>query len=106
MAERDARSRLTAAESHVPRYYFDTDDGDFRHDDETGQEMPDAEAARRAALEVLPGMARDKLPYDDRHSFSVRVRDASGTVLYNAELNLVGEWQAEPPGNQSSSPRK
>ncbi|WP_342154349.1 DUF6894 family protein [Methylorubrum sp. SB2] len=83
----------------MPRYYFDTDDGDFRHYDETGQDMPDAEAARRAAHGVLPEMARDKLLDGDRHTFSARIRDASGTVLYSAELNLVGEWQVEPPAD-------
>ena len=83
----------------MPRYYFDTDDGDFRHDDESGQNMPDANTARRAALTALSYMARDKLPDGDRRTFSARVRDASGTVLYSAEFSLVGEWHVEPPVN-------
>jgi hypothetical protein len=76
----------------MSRYFFDTDDGDFRSQDDEGMELPDAEAARLAALDVLPDMARDKLPDGDRRSFSVRVRDEAGAVLYSATLDLVGEW--------------
>lgn len=76
----------------MSRYFFDTDDGDFRSQDDEGIELSDAEAARLAALDVLPDMARDKLPDGDRRTFSVRVRDEAGAVLYSATLDLVGEW--------------
>jgi hypothetical protein len=76
----------------MPRYFFDTDDGDFRWKDGEGEELCDDEAARSAALDALPDMARDKLPDGDRRTFSVRVRDVAGTVIYSATLDLVGEW--------------
>lgn len=52
--------RPLATEGLVPRYYIDTDDGDFRHHDEDGHDLPDVEAARRAALAALPDMARER----------------------------------------------
>jgi hypothetical protein len=45
----------------MARYFFDTDDGDTFVEDDEGQDLPDAEAAREAALAALPGMARDKM---------------------------------------------
>lgn len=76
----------------MPHFFFDTDDGDFRFEDDEGFELPSLEAARIEALDALPDMARNKLPGRDRHTFSVRVRDEGGTVVYSASLDLVGEW--------------
>ena len=76
----------------MSRYFFDTDDGDYRAQDDEGMELPDAEAARVAAVDALPDMARDKLPDGDRRTFSVQVRDEGGTVIYTARLDLIGEW--------------
>ncbi|MET0527341.1 MAG: hypothetical protein ABW003_03185 [Microvirga sp.] len=76
----------------MPHFFFDTDDGDFRFEDDEGFELPSLEAARIEALDALPDMARNKLPDRDRHTFSVRVRDEGGTVVYSASLDLVGEW--------------
>lgn len=76
----------------MPRYFFDTDDGDRRAEDRDGVELPDHEAARRLAQAALPDMAHDKLPDGDHRDFTVRVRDEGGTVLYSACLALNGEW--------------
>ncbi|MCJ2119269.1 hypothetical protein MKK65_22315 [Methylobacterium sp. J-001] len=76
----------------MPHFFFDTDDGDFRFEDDEGFELPSLEAARIEALDALPDMARNKLPDRDHHTFSVRVRDEGGTVIYSASLDLVGEW--------------
>lgn len=77
----------------MPHYYIDTDDGERLVVDEDGHDLADAEAARRLALTNLPEMAGDAIPDGDRRTFSVRVRDANGTVIFHAELDLVGEWQ-------------
>ncbi|GJE47326.1 hypothetical protein GOFOIKOB_0347 [Methylobacterium tardum] len=76
----------------MPLYYFDTDVGGDRLHDEEGLDLPDAAAARDAAMGALPDMARDELGSGDRHTLTVRVRDASGTVVYSATLDLTGEW--------------
>ena len=76
----------------MPRYFFDTNDGDMVDEDDVGLEFADHEAARREAIATLPDMARDRLPDGDRRNFSVRIRDEAGTVLYSASLALTGEW--------------
>lgn len=81
----------------MPRYYIDTDDDERRDIDEAGFDLSGPAEARTAALDALPDMARDKIPDGDRRTFSVRVRDEQGTVLYSAELALVGEWHVPRP---------
>lgn len=80
----------------MPRYYIDTDDGDFEDIDGEGYELPNAEAARKAAIDALPDMARQKLPDGDRRVFAAQVRDESGAIVYVATLTLVGEWWIPP----------
>lgn len=80
----------------MPRYYFDTDDGFTSHHDDTGQELPNAKAARREAVAVLPAMACDKLPNGDRRDLDVRVRNEANTLIYTASLSFVGEWHVTP----------
>ena len=76
----------------MPRYFFDTNDGDMLDLDDVGLDLTDHEAARREAIAALPDMARDKLPDGDRRNFSVRVRDEAGAAIYSASLALTGEW--------------
>ena len=80
----------------MPRFFIDTDDGDLAVPDETGHDLPDAQAARRLALAAFPDMTDDHLPNGDRRTFSVRVRDADGRPIYAAELVLMGEWLVSP----------
>ena len=80
----------------MPRYFFDTNDGDMFAEDDEGLEFPDSEAARRAAVAALPDLARDKLPDGDRRDFTVSVRDEAGMIVYSASLNLNGEWHTSP----------
>jgi hypothetical protein len=83
----------------MPRFFFDTDDGYFRNEDDEGFELPSINAARIEALDALPNMACHKLPEQDRRTFSVRIRDEAGTVVYSASLNLVGEWHIPRAGS-------
>lgn len=76
----------------MPRYFIDSDDGDLNVVDEEGYDLPGPQDARRMAIDVLPDMAREKIPDGDRRVFSTRVRDEAGTVIYSASLSLVGEW--------------
>lgn len=81
----------------MPLFFFDTDDGDrFCYDDE-GQDLPDAQAARRLALATLPNMAEDRLPNGDKRTLAVRVRDAQEIQIYLVELILRGEWLVRSP---------
>ena len=62
----------------VTRYYIDSDDNDRTVIDEAGFELSGPLEARSMAIDVLPDMAREKLPDGDRRTFSVRVRDDGG----------------------------
>lgn len=76
----------------MARYYIDTDDGDGCTVDLDGWEWPDDAAARNAALDALPDMAREKMPNGDDRLFKVVVRDAGDRIIYVATLRLSGGW--------------
>ena len=82
---------LPCCETLMPQYFINTDDGDQLHLDDTGHDLPDAEAARAATLDALPDMARDKMPDGDRRTIIATARDEEGTVVYTATLTLVGQ---------------
>ncbi len=82
----------------TPRYHFDTDDGERFVRDGDGLERAGPEAARAAAVAVLPALARDALARDappdggsGRRAFTVEVRDAGGRRVLKATLALVVE---------------
>jgi hypothetical protein len=82
----------------MPRYFFDTDDGESHARDQDGLELSDPWEARDMALAVLPDIARDVIPRGDRRRNIVSiVRDESGEVMYSARLSLSAEWKVEPP---------
>ena len=81
----------------VPRYFFDTYDGDLFVPDNDGQELEDLEAAKAVAQEELPQMAWDQLPDGNQRTFIVSVRNEAGQVVLRAALSLVVEY---PPQGQ------
>ena len=90
--------RLLAGIRHrtqaMPRYFFDTSDGDKFVKDDKGCDLPDVVAARDAAQAALPDMARDRMPDGEARTFCALVRDEAGTVVYRVALSLIGEWTA------------
>jgi hypothetical protein len=76
------------------RYFFDIDDGRDTTRDEIGYECS-REELRRQAIAALPGLARDRLPNGDRHSFVVRVRDEGGRYVFQASLEFEARWLTE-----------
>ena len=77
----------------MPRYYFDTIDGDLSVRDAEGVVIDDPEEVRRRAVSALPELARDDLPDGaDDHVFIVRVRDEDGRHVFHATLSLVTDW--------------
>jgi hypothetical protein len=75
----------------LPRYFFDIADGGLQTDG-TGTECADLDAAQRAAMQILPEIARFKTTSVDRHTFTVIVRDADRHPVFTAALNLTGLW--------------
>ena len=75
----------------MPRYFFDTYDGDRMVPDEVGLELPDIAVAKVEAQKALPDMARDAMPDSNHRTFVVTVRDDAGTVVVRAALSLMVE---------------
>jgi hypothetical protein len=80
----------------MPRYYFDTHDGDRLVRDNDGEELAGLERAQTEAVKALPDMARDALPCGDRRDFVVSVRDEGGRQVVKATLSLVVELSPTP----------
>ena len=96
MGGRDPRG-----DGDLPTYYFETVDAADVVSDVTGQELADDDAARRAAIRVLPEMALDALPDGNLHEFKVIARDPSGRIVYQATLTFHGQW-GEPASADAS----
>lgn len=65
----------------MPRYFFDTRDGDLFVEDDDGSELPDLNAAKKVAALSLTELARDVVPASDRRILIVQVRDEQRPVL-------------------------
>ena len=77
-----ARAILRPAASGARR----ANDGDEQQKDDTGLDMADRQAARLAAKDALPDIARDVLPDGDRREMAVRVRDETGRAILTEGL--------------------
>jgi len=91
-AARDLRIWSRKSEPCMPRFFFDIDDGESCETDGRGSELLNAQAARNAAIAILPDVAREELPDGDRRIFMCKVRDENGNVIFIATLSLVAEW--------------
>ncbi|WP_445504589.1 DUF6894 family protein [Microvirga sp. G4-2] len=81
----------------MPRYFFDSYDGDRFIPDHEGLELRDIAAAEREARKALPDMAKDALPDGDPQTFIISVRNEAGQVVLRAALSLVVENLPEFP---------
>ena len=80
----------------MPRYFFDTYDGDRFVSDDVGLQLRDLAAAQAEAQTALPDMARDALPDGDQRTFVVMVRDEAGQVIARAALTLIVDGGPQP----------
>lgn len=72
----------------VPRFFFDTFDGDQTTVDSEGIECASLEDVEHKAVDALPDMARDLLPDGPNRLFRVHVRDEGGNRVFQATLEL------------------
>lgn len=86
----------------MPRYFFDIDDGTRKTRDEQGLELENAEAARRAAIAVLPDLAREELPDGNQRVFICQARSTDGTVIFVATLSLIAQWVGNDLGGAAA----
>ena len=76
----------------MPRFYIDTGDQRYFVRDDVGCEFDDLEAAKDAALDALPDMARDELADRDGRTFLAVVRNACGRTLVQATMSFAVTW--------------
>jgi hypothetical protein len=70
----------------VPRYYFDSRDGESFNFDEDGLELPSLEVASDQATEALADIAKDVLPSSIRRELAIEVRDEAKRPLLRTSL--------------------
>jgi hypothetical protein len=70
----------------MPRYFFDTRDGDSFIRDDEGIEFDGIEQARDEATGALADMARDSIPGEVRRELAVEVSDFRRNPLLRASL--------------------
>ncbi len=76
----------------MPRYFFDTYDGDTYYQDDEGQDLDGIEEVRLQAQSGLADMARDVVPGDGpERTMVVAVRDQAGKIVLRAALVLMVE---------------
>ncbi len=74
----------------MPRYYFDTDDGEHFIEGQEGFDLYGLKEARLQAQAALADIARDHVPGDgDQRTMTCRVRDESGKIVLLASLVLM-----------------
>ena len=76
----------------LPKFYFDTFDGDQTAIDTDGIECPSRRMVQHQAIDALPDMAREILPDGPSRTFRVEVRDDGGNVVFRATLELQSVW--------------
>jgi hypothetical protein len=79
----------------VPRFFFDTYDGQFLARDDLGQVLESLESAKAVAQKALPEMASDELPDGDQRVFMVSVRDEADEVVMRLSLTMVVEYPSQ-----------
>jgi hypothetical protein len=65
----------------MPRYFFDSRDGEAFIEDDVGTELPDLAAAKIIAAQSLAELARDVLPGSEKRVLIVEVREGRRPVL-------------------------
>ncbi len=71
----------------MPRYFFDTRDGDRLERDDDGLDLESSEQARQEAERALADLARDVLPDGDMRELEIEVRDEND-VIFVARMRI------------------
>jgi hypothetical protein len=75
----------------MPRFFFDTHDGEDFTPDPQGVELEGLEAAKEEAKKTLLDILKDEMPDGDRRDFTVDVKNAAGQIVWRVTLSLVVE---------------
>ena len=75
--------------SAMPRFFFHTEDG-IKTPDEDGTELPDVEAAKRAATQLLADSLRNNSQlFWETENYRIVVADDDGLTLFTLELAAI-----------------
>ena len=86
----------------MPRFFIDTSDQRRFIRDDVGIVCEDAEAAKTAAVDALPDMARQELPDGDQRMFLAIVRGEDGSALLQCALSLTVTSLVPTPTRQGA----
>ena len=67
--------------AHMPRYFFDSRDGDRVIRDDEGIELDGIETALDEATRALRDLAKDAIPKATRRELAIEVRDGSRPLI-------------------------
>ena len=73
----------------MPRYFFDTDDGERQFRDEVGLELPDLEAVAAETFGLLRDLAHGHMS-EGRRVMTTHVRGDDGVLVYRGEMTVDG----------------
>ena len=93
----------------MPRYYFHVREGSTLHRDTEGQELPDAEAARREAINSSREMLSEKLLHGGSlNNRNIEIADETGHVVDVVNSRDVlfrgGQFRTYPDDVTQSAP--
>ncbi len=80
----------------MPRYFFDSRDGDQYVRDEDGLELAGMQGARDEATAALRDIAKDAIPHSERRELAIEVRDEADRPIIRATLCFEVQVLAEP----------
>ena len=72
----------------MPRFYFDSREGDHFIRDEMGIELDSLEAAEFEAARGAADLGRDRLPKGDAHDIIIEVRDEQGQQVVTVRVSM------------------
>ncbi len=75
----------------MPRFFFDSHDGETLSEDHAGVECDDIEAARVEAQRTLADLVRDVVPDGKQRTIALRVRDETGRTVVKAAVSILVE---------------
>ena len=77
---------MTNGLARMPRYYFDSRDGEELVSDDTGVILPSIEHAREQAAQALAELAKDVLAGSVHRELATEIRNEAGEPLLRATL--------------------
>lgn len=82
----------------MPRYFFDTREGQQLTPDDVGLEFDSLDAAEHAAACAAAEIGRDCLPKGDGHEVSVEVKNEHGQRMLTVTVSMAVDRTEQAPG--------